>query len=332
MELLLCNTNLAVTTVVCQIAKEPSKKFIVLTDVINIYRFLSLLDYANAELYFIESSFSFDTILGLFKTKRRIKRIIQNNNISKVYHYHRVFGQLYNWVISYCARKGCQVINYKVKEAIDFPLAKKNLKYFKTKLLQFLLYSGDVEILDKGGGSYIPKLSPSFFQKYKIQISDYKIDDSIIKDSAGVIIKKMGLKVNNKNIILLNGSVMATGQVDSEEYKEKIRLLIEAIGCENIVAKCHPRFNDETEEEKRLKHIPSFIPMDFLLMYYDVIIGYNSTTLRYASALGKKAISLIDFFVPTNIERKNNWYATFADSEIYYPKSPNDLVNIIEKQ
>lgn len=331
MELLLCNTNLAVTTVVCQIAKEPSKQFIVFTDVRNIYSFLSLIDYANVKLYFIESSFSFNTIFRLFKTKRCIKKIIKEKNISKVYHYHHVFGQLYNWVISYCAQKGCKVINYKVKEATDFPLAKKNLKSIKTKILQNLLYSGNVNILDKGDKNYIPILSPTFFQKNKIQLLDYKIDDSIIKNTADVIMEKLGLKVDSKNVILLNGSVMATGQVDCKEYKEKIKLLIETIGSENMVAKCHPRFNDETEEEKRLKHIPSFIPMDFLLKYYDVIIGYNSTTLRHASALGKKAISLIEFFVPTNIERKNNWYATFADSEIYYPKSLNDLVSIIKQ-
>lgn len=330
MELILCNTNLAVTTVVCQLAKEQKKKFVVFTDVRSIYDFLFLLSPTNMELHFVESVFSYSGYWRIIKSKRRVKDLIVAKHINKVYCYHQAFGGFYNWIIHYCARQNCEVIYYRILDNLVLPTAKNNLDTLKMKWIYKLLFSTDVKILDRSNHTYIPKLTNTFYQKNHIAEKRYSIDEIVINETAQTVINKLGIDTRMASVVLLTGSVMDTGQVKRVEYSEKISQLIAQIGGNRIVAKCHPRFTDETKEEKELLHLPSFIPMDFLLDRFDVFIGYNSTVLREAASKGKVAISLIECLTPVNVERRNHWYSYFEGSSIIFPKDITEISNSIK--
>lgn len=77
MELLLCNTNLAVTTVVCQLFKQPDRRFVVFTDVKSIYTFLSLVALPNMELHFMESNYGLLSIQKMLNMRKKIKTLVE---------------------------------------------------------------------------------------------------------------------------------------------------------------------------------------------------------------------------------------------------------------
>lgn len=330
MDLILCNTNMAVTTVVCQMAKEPTKKFVVFTDVKSIYSFLSLLSPTNMDLHFVESVFSCSNYWRIIKLKKWVKSIVATEHVNKVYCYHQAFGGFYNWIIHYCARQDCKVIYYRILNNLILPTAKCNFETLKTKWIYKLLFSTEVKILDRSNHTYIPKLTDAFYHKNCITEKRYIIDETIISEAAQTVISKLGIDTGIASVVLLTGSVVDTGQVTKDEYAKKISQLIVQIGEGHIVAKCHPRFTDETKEEKKLAHLPSFIPMDFLLDRFNVFIGYNSTVLREAASKGKMAISLIEYLTPINIERRDHWYSYFDGSNIIFLKNIAEISNLIK--
>lgn len=328
MELLLCNTNLAVTTVVCQLFKQPDRRFVVFTDVKSIYTFLSLVALPNMELHFMESNYGLLSIQKMLNMRKKIKTLVEKKEITKVYCYHQAFGGFYNWIISFCHKQGCRVMYYRLLDNLVLPTA-KDLNAMKLRIAYKLLYSTDIIVLDRGNSCILPKLSPRFYRKNDIKEDRYIVDEKIIEKVSQIVLDKLGIALNDNAVLLLTGSVLDTGQVTKAEYSQKIKELIDAIGASHIVAKCHPRFNDETEDEKRLVHIPSYIPMEFLLSYFKVYIGYNSTILKMAAYKGNTAISLVSYMVPVNIERRDNWYIYFGKSNIVYPKNITEILNAI---
>lgn len=329
MELLLCNTNLAVTTVVCQLVKHPDKQFMVLTDVKNIFTFLSLIAPSNMELHFIKSDYSLLSLWELLKKRREIKALVAKSEIDNVYCYHQAFGGFYNWIITYCHKRGCKITYYRLLENLTLPHA-KGLNAFKLRMIYSFLYSTDIVALDRGNSYMLPKLSSTFYQKNKINEERYLVDEKIIEKVAQIILCKLGLTINGHVVLLLTGSVLDTEQVTMTEYSQKIKKLIEHIGSNRIIAKCHPRFTDETEEEKKLAHIPFYIPMEFLLDYFKIFIGYNSTILKIAADKGHTAISLISYMKPVDGKRRDNWYIYFGKSNIVYPKTITEILNAIK--
>lgn len=330
MELLLCNTNLAVTTVVCQLVKQPDKKFIVFTDVKNIYTFLSLIAPSNMELHFIESNYGLMSLWGLFKKREKIKTLVVNKGINNVYCYHQAFGGFYNWIISYCHKQGCKITYYRLLDNLVLPPA-KGLRAFKLKMIYRLIYSTDIVVLERGNSYILPKLSLTFYRENEINEDRYLVDEEVIEKVSQKVLSNLGLTINEYAILLLTGSVLDTGQVSIQEYSQKIKDLIQNVGSNRIVAKCHPRFNDETCDEKKLAHIPSYIPMEFLLGYFKVYIGYNSTILKIAADKGLTAISLVSYMEPVDEERRDKWYIYFGKSNIIYPKTVFEILNVIKR-
>lgn len=325
MELILCNTNLAVTTVVCQIKLQPEKEFLILTDQTNIFLFFKTLALPNITLIHINSSFGLKDIISLIRTKLKIKKIINKFGIEGCYMYHQAFGDLYNWAIHYCHKIGLPITYFRQLSEIKHPKASFSLETIKLYFKYNVLYSCNIEVIDRGNNHLIPKLSKSFIKDNDIQEKQYQINKDVIKNIANILITKLNINISSNKVILLTGSVMATNQVTKEEYALKIKELIEHIGKDNVICKCHPRFNDETELEKMLPHIPGFIPMEFLLEYFNVFIGYNSTILIEAANNKKKAISLINYFKPTNYQRRDRWFSYFGKSKIIYPQQIKDI-------
>lgn len=330
MELLLCNTNLAVTTVVCQLVKQPDKKFIVFTDVKNIYAFLSLIAPSNMELHFIESNYGLLSLWGLLKKREEIKTLVVKKGVNNVYCYHQAFGGFYNWIISYCHKQGCKITYYRLLDNLVLPPA-KGLRAFKLKMIYRLIYSTDIVVLERGNSYILPKLSLTFYRENEINEERYLVDEEVIEKVSQKVLSNLGLTINEHAILLLTGSVLDTGQVSIQEYSQKIKDLIQNVGSNRIVAKCHPRFNDETCDEKKLAHIPSYIPMEFLLGHFKVYIGYNSTILKIAADKGLTAISLVSYMEPIDEERRDKWYIYFGKSNIIYPKTVFEILNVIKR-
>ena len=150
------------------------------------------------------------------------------------------------------------------------------------------------------------------------------VNDKIIENVSKAIIEKLGFNLNHSSVVLLTGSIIATNQVEKNEYELKLKELLKCIGEENVVYKYHPKFSGEVTEEKQLPHIPSFIPMEFLLPYFDVFIGYDSTLLNQAAQLGKTAISLVDYYTPINTERRDNWHC-YLSNDVLFVKNIDEL-------
>lgn len=329
MELILCNTNLAVPTVACQIALNPQKRFAVFTDIQNIHDFFSVIKFPNVELFYFQSNFTLYKLGKLLRTRKEVKTIIRERNIEHLYYYHQAFGGFFNWIIAYCS-KWCDITYYRLIGDLQCPRAKCSFTSIKIKWIYKIIYSTDVNVIDRGNNNLIPKLANVFYEKYRITESNYSIDNNVISALAKKLLSKLSIDTE-RSIILLTGSVLDTAQVDSDEYMTKTKIILDAIGRKNVLAKCHPRFNDEIEEERALPHVPSFIPMEFLIEYFDVFIGYNSTVLINASKRGKTAISLIDYFMPVSDERKQNWHSYFTGSEVMFPNNISEITNLINK-
>lgn len=206
----------------------------------------------------------------------------------------------------------------------QYPPANKSLHVLKEKIKYAYLFKTDVHILDRGNKTLMPKLSKAFYRKNNVCEVAIKVNTDVVDNVSKFIIKRLNIELTSSSVILLTGSVVGTNQVSKEEYEIKTRKLIEYIGSKNIVCKCHPRFSDETDEEKELPHIPSFVPLEFLLPYYNTFIGYNSTILNQATSLGKTAISLIDYYTPVSVERRDRWHS-YLSQNVLFIKNINEI-------
>lgn len=323
MELALCNTNLCVTYAISLFFSNKTEKYLVLTDQPNIEKFFNFLPLNNVDIYYLPSSykiFSFD----LYKAKKYIKELLLNNSIRKVHIFHQAYGGFYNWIV-YAANKLHIEIEYnRVLKDQQYPPANKSLHVLKEKIKYAYLFKTDVHILDRGNKTLMPKLSKAFYRKNNVCEVAIKVNTDVVDNVSKFIIKRLNIELTSSSVILLTGSVVGTNQVSKEEYEIKTRKLIEYIGSKNIVCKCHPRFSDETDEEKELPHIPSFVPLEFLLPYYNTFIGYNSTILNQATSLGKTAISLIDYYTPVSVERRDRWHS-YLSQNVLFIKNINEI-------
>lgn len=330
MELILCNTNLSVTTVVTQLFSNKTEQFIVFTDQNNIFSFLKLLQIPNVRLYYIKSSYNIRRIYNLFIAKKQIKKFFNHySDIKKVHCYHQAFGGIFNWIITYAYQQGIIIEYNRVLSNQEYPEAKFSIKKIKIWFVYKVLFQTDVFILDRGNNTLMPKLHQLFYKRNKINECAIEVDNAIIKKVSQLVIQRLGLSLNESSIVYLSGSVIATKQVSLNEYTKKITTLIESLNKSTVICKCHPRFTDEIIEEQKLLHIPAFIPMEFLLPYFNVFIGYNSTILCKVAKSNKIAISLLDYFIPISKERRDLWYKYFGDAKVLRPKTINEIKDII---
>ena len=324
MELILCNNNLSVAYVVSLLYSNKNEKYILLTDQPNIEKFFLLLSVENINLQFLASSYEYWDI-RLFKAKKFVKTLFSQNDIHKVRMYHQAFGGLYNWIAYYANKKGVCVEYNRIVKDQKYPKAHFTFNVLNLKLQYLFLFNTSINVLDRGNKTFMPKLSKKFFNKNNVHEIKLEVNNDIIQSISQQIACKLGLENNSNTVVLLTGSVISTKQVDISEYVIKTESLINYIGSENIVCKCHPRFDDEIEAEKKLQHIPSYIPMEFLLPYFNIFVGYNSTVLLQAVKNGKIAISLLDYYNPISVERRNQWYSYFSDGKIVLIKKNKDL-------
>ncbi|WP_302561859.1 hypothetical protein [Phocaeicola coprocola] len=322
MKLILFNTNLAIKTVLSQIATKEN--YIIFTDLENIEKFFNYIHFNNIHIFKIKSKYGWKDLRALLQAKLWIKSFFKQNHIEQITYYHQAYGDFYNWIITYAHHLNIEIKYYRVLKNINYPKLHSLLGY-STWLKYKLLFNTDVIIQNRGNQTIFPKLSQSFLTRNNIEEYTFKEDIQAIKETSEKLRKQLSLNITPNSIILLTGSIIATNQVEINEYTNKTRNLIKKLGKENIICKCHPRFQDEIKDEKELQHIPNFIPMELLLDFFPTYIGYNSTILISAAQINKTAISLIDYYTPISIERKNKWYNYFSNANIKYIKDIQEL-------
>ena len=79
--------------------------------------------------------------------------------------------------------------------------------------------------------------------------------------------------------------------------------------------------------------VPSYIPGNLIVNYFDVCIGNHSTMLVEAAIAGKLAISLLDYYNQDS-KQKLGLKAFFEDrlqgrARIYYPTSITEVLSLI---
>jgi hypothetical protein len=326
MELFLCANNISVKYVLCRIKEISPQKAIVFTDQHNIYQFFDYLKIDNVKVFFIQSSVKWYDLSQLYHLKQEVRQILaKGDDLNHVHMYHQAYGGFYNWIINYCHKLHVPTTYHRTVAPLQMPLAKVSLSSIKAKLIYKLYYSASIKPLDNGR-SITPKLSSSFFHDNNIKEAIATEDKETTLGYARQILKKTGIDINKNSLLLLTGCVVDSHLVCLEEYKEKMSLLLNKIQDTQIVCKCHPRFSDEIEDEKKLPHIPSFIPVNILLPFFSVVIGYSSFAILEAFNENVKSISLLDYFMPISTP-KRDFYKDYLGNGIIYPKNIEEVLD-----
>ena len=326
MKILLYNTNLATQSVITQLKKN--EKFVVITDQKNIVELLELLNFDNVEVLYVRSGFTILELPDLIKSKKIIKELFINNSFSDLIFYHQAFGGFYNWIIAYAHKNNVIISYHRVVKKIDGANV-YSISALKCKLSYALLYQTEVKIVRIGGGGFSPKLTDRFFKKNHVKEKWAVYDDNIVSSVGRLIMSKLNIPICENKVLLLTGSVVSTNRVNIEDYCKKMEILIDTIGRDNIVCKCHPRFDDEIEVEKKLPHLPSFVPMELLGDLFSVYIGFASSVLINVAKQGKKSVSLINYLDIDDEVLRNTLSNYLADSGVIFIEKIYELKKIL---
>lgn len=326
MKVLLFNTNLAARSVLSQLAS--GEKTVILTDQENIIKLIKLLNYDNIELLFFHSNYSLFNLPSLFKAKRRIIKLFKTHRIDEVVYYHQAYGGFYNWILVYAHSIDVKNSYHRVIKQVGGEKV-NSLRSIINKWKYKLLYKTDVEIVKTGGSGLTPRLTDKFKERNGVNEKWATWDDKVIYLVSEEIAKSLQISTFDNKILLLTGSVIAAKQVDEMEYRIKMQELIESVGRDNIVCKCHPRFNDEIKAEMSLPHIPSYVPMELLMGKFKIVVGYGSSVLLDAAKKGLLSVSLVDYFQSTPPIRKTVLHDYFEGSKVVFINNIEELTTNI---
>lgn len=325
MIILICNSNMFVPVVLTTILENPTNKYLVMSDTVNIIKFFSQINIPNVSLY----EYKTGAYLKVREEKRKMLSYCINKNIESITFYHAEFGELINWFILKKAKEGVVIYYCKIYDSIPFPHAKwyKSIKIIARQLL-FFNYIPDVLC---NGSFKFPSIPDSFFNKTKAKRISSHINFELIDTTIGNLIASIGV---SGKYLLLSGSNVADGMVSESDYTSIIDNIIDIVGEKNIAMKCHPRYKDIFGKERVLKEIPSYIPGNLIINQFDTIIGYQSTMLVEAAVAGKKAISLLFMIPPVEARTQESLKAFFQNrlegkGEIFFPKTIEEFKTII---
>lgn len=325
--ILICNSNMFIPIVLTEILSNPQKQYIVLSDISNIKDFFSLLKLPNVIYYHYGFNPWRDGWFSFIKKKKNLYEYVVKYPINRIVFYHAEYGEMANWLLKKISHRA-NVEYCQVYDTIPAPKAQWSFKKMRIILSQYICWGQKMDILQ---GAYLfPSLPASFFLKINVKIVKPWIDIKLVsKCIRGNFLQNS----NYGNIVLLTGSVGFNNIYPEKRYREFINSLILSVGKENIVSKCHPRYNNLYGLEKALIQVPSFIPGNLLLDCFNYYIGVESTLLVEAALAGKIAISIIDWLKPDENVRiiQHKFFENRLNGQgiIYYPKSISELKEII---
>lgn len=333
MEILICATNLAVPACVSMAKERTGQNIMLITDQPNIDQFFRFIDLPNVKIIRQESDYSSLDILGVLKAKRRIRNLLMSEKVEKVHYFHQAFGGFLNWIISYCHDEyKAKVEFHRVLRNLQYPKANLSLRLLGMLVKQRLFFGHAPSVQSNGKGMLFPKISEKFAKDNEVKEVIYTPNKSLLMNTTLTLQKKLGIEIDDNVVVLLTGSSVASGIVEEHEYSQKINELISAIGGDRIICKCHPRYNDENEAERRLAHIPSFVPMEFLIHCFHYYIGTHSTILKFAAENGSIAISLMEYITPTDQSQRDRFHDYFKGTDVLFPQTLQEIINILNSK
>ena len=324
---LVCNSNMFVPYVLSEVLNHNEVPYLIMTDIENIRAFFLNMDIPNAKLLFYEQPRSIKHIIS---AHQRLWKSTKQYNITKVVFFHTEFGGIINKFILKKSKEA-EIDFCKVFNSLPFEKA-HSLKAFKYKLIDFLFNGVRMDILDQTN-MFVPSLPYSFYKQVKARYLSMDIDyDKINHLLSGLL----GQDSTNRRIVILTGSNVSSGIIPKDEYISKTNALLDAIGVDACISKCHPRYNDLFGKELELPSIPSWIPGNLIIGNYDVFIGNHSTMIAEAALGGKLAISLLDYYQQS--EGMEKQMKAFLEDRldgkgvIHYPHTVNDILKLIKNK
>lgn len=324
MILLICNSNMFVPGVVTRILKSPQDEFVIYTDMEGMEKFFKEMAFPNAVVLRYPNAYSLTT---LRKVKKYILNQLSPYKIDRIEFYHAEGGHIANWLITKYSKR-CEVFYCPPFEPM--PMRKiKGIKRWKLILLDRLLYHYEADPLWVGN-AISTSIAPSFFKENCCERGIFDVDLDLNFKYLQSQIPELR---SDRKVILLTGGIIETGAIP-EEYDYLNRHIIEVIGENKIVTKCHPLFDDEYGVEKKLGKIPSYIPFNMIIPMFDVVISFASASLAEAAEAGKKAISTAFLLPFYNMDRRQaNYEALVAkntgDKKVHYPKTYDELDKLL---
>ncbi len=321
---LVCNSNMFVPLVLTEILTHEDKDFLVLSDIDNLVRFFKEIQLPNVKVI----KYHHATWKTVSPRKRELLDSTVGFNISRIIFFHSEYGGIINWYLQIMAKNTdiyyCEVYGIQpLQRAYSF-------RAFKDWLREYLFYGVIVRMLENEPKPD-PVLPPSFYKKIDAKPYKIKVNYELINQ---VLLDKYPQFRYNAKILILTGSTVVERYVEEDEYRKKMNALIEAIGPQKCVEKCHPRFDDLYGLEKELPAVPSYIPGNLVIGQFDVFIGNHSTLLVEAAIAGKVAISLVDYLKhihEDHIKLIKDFYTERLQGKgiIYFPKTIEDILSII---
>lgn len=299
--LLICNSNLFIPTVLTEVLSHPQKQYLVISDTENIHHFFAFLNIPNVIYveYGIKGRFDF---IG---ERKKLNNKVNRYDIGRVVFFHAEFGEMANWLIKKLS-KNVPICYCKIYDSIPAPHSKQLWKVFKLKLRQWIYWGVDMDVLEHT--KIFPSIPKSFFRNVNATTISIPVDMELISHNVSDKLKDENL---HADFVLLTGTEVATGKCDEFTYEQLINSVIDILGIEKTISKCHPRFHNFYGKEKLLRQIPSYIPGNVLIDNYDCYIGFESTLLVEAAKAGKKSISLIEL-LPLSDDAKQCYYNFFT--------------------
>lgn len=323
--LLVCNSNMFIPTVLTEVLNNPHDPYLVISDTKNIIQFFEFLNINNVE--FINYG-GIGEGLDFIKKKRQLLNQVNQYDIMQLVFFHAEFGGIVNWLIKQLSFT-IPVKYCKIYDKMPLPPYKSFLKVLKIKLKEKLFWDMKVDVLDRGRP--ILSLPDSFFAEIGASFIKMPVDGKLVSDYVSEKLISNNIK---SKYVLLTGTVVAVKLCPAKEYEHLINRVIDLLGQENVVSKCHPRFKDLYGKENDLRQIPSFIPGNVLIGNYDCYVGFESTLLVEAAIAGKKTVSLINL-IPIADDIKQRWQ-NLLDSrlqdkgDIHFPKTIEDFESIVK--
>jgi hypothetical protein len=326
MILVFCLSNLFVPATLTIINREDEGEIMVYTYESNIYDYFKTLDLSNVILY-LRPQIDVSKPLSFMRLRRSIFYDIKKYGFKEVFFFHNSFGGFENWLIYKLASES-RIFFWPIFNNLNFKIKYTFRSLFHVFISRFI-YRAEVNPL-WNGQVFIYKMNDTFFNKLGAIEHVIPIDHKFINKLLG----DKTLLGSTTSILLLIGSIVELNQVDELEYTNKIDRLIENVGFNNIIVKAHPRYSNKFSLEYKLDEVPAYVPANVLLSKYQVVIGYTTSVVTEAAEMGLLAISLVDYFVPQSVERKNNYkdylLSNLRSGHIHFPKTIAELLFILE--
>ncbi len=261
------------------------------------------------------------------KLKFQLKKQFKEYSNTEVYFFLVAFAPEIAYIVKQLSKKNTIYHSPSVKLPAS-PNAENSPRHTFNRLYLRILWGLQTHLYPSGKID-IYRYSETYFKRIKSRNFEPSINHKRLKN-----IMQKRLSFETKPILFLSGGLPDLGFVTKEEYISKTNLLLKLAGTHNIMLKTHPRFPNKYGDEKKIQEIPAFIPANLLFYFFDIVIGWHTSTIYEAANADVKAISLLNFYTPAE-KGMNKKYIKYLNEnllpgkKIYFPETSEDFLELI---